>query len=235
MKHVLLIVFLFTFLSLGAQQKRDVISLRNGSILRGIILEQHDTLVKILTCGESVFAIPAHEVLNIRQERARSMESAPRKGYLGQISMGVLIGTGEDENPAPFSAMFEHQYRFNKVVALGGFFGFEELNENTMPLGGVLKLFIPAGRTDLFWSMNGGYSVSLQKPEEEGTEKATGGGMAGTELGVIIPVSKGAALTVALGYRYSKLNYQMNDWWRGDYERDITYQRFSLRFGVAVF
>jgi len=235
MKTTLLVFSLVASSALNAQKICDVIYLDNGSILRGNIVERNDSVVKIATCCESIFAVPAGEVLNIAQEKASRMAVVPRNGYLNQTSMGILIGSGEDKNPAPFSALMEHLYRFNKTIALGGFFGLEQLHENTMPLGALIKLFIPAGRTDLYWSMSGGYSISLEKPKDEGIIKATGGVLAGTELGVIIPVSQGAAITFAMGYRYSELNYNLTDWWRGDYERMATYRRFMVRFGIAIF
>jgi hypothetical protein len=98
-----------------------------------------------------------------------------------------------------------------------------------------MKLFQPAGRTDLYLSFSGGYAFSLEEPDEPGMEKATGGILAGTEVGVIFPVSQGSALTVGIGYRYSELNYQLNDWWRGDYTRNITYNRLVIRFGISIF
>jgi hypothetical protein len=81
----------------------------------------------------------------------------------------------------------------------------------------------------------GGYSVSLEKPDMEGIQKATGGMLAGAEIGLLIPVNSGSSVAVAMGYRYNVLHYELEDWWVGHYEREETYNRFSVRVGIALY
>jgi hypothetical protein len=234
-RFLVILMALMCFQPARPQKTVDVVYLRNGSIIRGTLSEKNDTTVKILTCCGSVFAFPAREVTRITQEKAvRTIMPIPRRGYMNFTSFGVLVGSTVDQKSAPFSAIMEHNYRFNKYLAVGGFLGFEQLNENVLPIGSDLKVFFPAGRTDFFMSCSGGYSISLEKPDETGMKKATGGMMAATEAGIIIPVSQGSALTLAIGYRYNVLNYNLNDW-RGDYTRNTTYNRLMIRFGISVF
>ena len=56
------LVFLLALLFLQparSQKMNDVIYLHNGSIMRGTLTEQNDTLVKIMTCCGNIFAFPA--------------------------------------------------------------------------------------------------------------------------------------------------------------------------------
>jgi len=237
MRTFLVSLLVLFFLQPACSQKmNDVIYLHNGSIIRGNLTEQSDTLVRIMTCCGSVFAYKPDEVSRIARERSvAGQPMVPRKGYMVFTSFGVLVGSSEDQKSAPFSTLMEHNFRFNKWLALGGFMGFEQLNENVLPLGLNLRFLAPAARTDYFISGTCGYSVSLGKPAETGMEKARGGFMTGVETGFIIPLSRGSALTLAVGYRYNRLNYQLNDWWRGDYEKQITFNRFMVRFGICVF
>jgi hypothetical protein len=69
----------------------------------------------------------------------------------------------------------------------------------------------------------------------EGIKKATGGMLAGTEVGLLIPVNSGSSIVLAIGYRYNQLHYQMEDWWLGAYEREETYNRFSVRMGIMLY
>jgi len=237
MKKILLFLLAFGITSLAhAQSTRDVVFLHNGSILRGTITMQNDTVLLISTCCDNVFAVDPQAIKEITSERAVDPGIAvTRKGYINITTLGVLIGTTDDAKSAPFSAVMEHNYRFNKNIALGGFHGFEQLNENLMPVGLNLKVMWPAGRSDFFIAFSGGYSISLEKPGEEFMEKASGGVLAGTEAGLLIPVSRSSALIIALGYRYNELNYHLDDGWLGNTDRHITYNRFSIRFGITAF
>jgi hypothetical protein len=161
--------------------------------------------------------------------------AAQKTGYLNLTTFGILAGTSADDKPAPFSVVMEHHYRFNNYMAPGIMLGIEQLHENTMPVALNLKVFLPAGHCEFFVACLGGYSVSLEKPKMEGIKKATGGAMAGTEIGLLIPVNSGSSIVFALGYRYNTLNYRLEDWWIGNYERKVTYNRFSVRMGIAIY
>ena len=163
-----------------------------------------------------------------------TISAAQHKGYMNFTTIGILAGTSADENPAPVSAVMDHHYRFSNLLAPGITLGIEQLNENTMPLALNCKMFLPANRCEFFAAFMGGYSVPLEKPDYEGIEKAHGGALAGAEIGLTIAVNSGASIVVGFGYRYSALNYSLNDWWVGAYERKITYNRFSVRMGVAI-
>ena len=236
MKKILLILLaLGVSVVMHAQRTRDVVMMHNGSILRGTITMQNDTVLLITTCCDNVIAVYPPEIREITAEKMADPErEVTRKGYMNITSLGVLIGSTDDTKTAPFSAIMEHNYRFNKNIALGGFHGFEQLNENLMPVGLNLKVMWPAGRSDFFIAFNGGYSISLERPEEQFMEKASGGVLAGTEAGLFVPVSRNSALVIAFGYRYNELNYRLNDDWFGNTDRHITYNRFSIRLGMAV-
>jgi hypothetical protein len=160
---------------------------------------------------------------------------AQNRGYMNITSFGVLAGTSADEKPAPLSIITEHHYRFNNYISLGAMTGIEQLNENMLPAAVNLKLFLPAGACEFFFAGLGGYAVSLEKPKTTGIQKATGGFMAGAETGLFIRVNSGSSIVVALGYRYSELNYKLQDWWIGNYERKITFNRFAVRIGIAIY
>jgi len=235
-KILIILLSLAFFIPASSQKTCDVVYVNNGSIIRGKLAEQNDSVIKIMTCCGSLFAFRVNEIIRVTNEKCNTsplMNS--RQGYMNFTTMGVLIGSSENQKSASFSVLMEHNYRFNKIIALGGFMGYEQLNESVMPLGANIKLFIPAGGSDLYLGFSGGYSVSLDKPEDMAIKKATGGGMFSTEIGVIIPVSVGSAISFAIGYRYNELHYQLNDWYFGDYEQNNTYNRFMMRFGISIF
>jgi hypothetical protein len=224
------------FLPASSQKMCDAVYVNDGSIIRGKITEQNDTVIKIMTCCGSVFAFRKNEILRITSEKCMAEKAKiSRKGYMNFTSMGVLIGSTANDKSAPFSVLMDHNYRFNKNFALGGVIGFEQLNESVLPLGANIKLFLPAGSTDLYLGSTAGYSFSLGKPEDAAIQKATGGFMFSTEIGIIIPVSAGSAISIALGYRYNELHYDLNNWYLGDYKQNNTYNRLMIRFGITIF
>jgi hypothetical protein len=237
MTRILFILLAMSFFRPAISQKTcDAVYVNNGSIIRGKITEQNDTAVKIMTCCGSLFAFRKNEILRITTEKCITTKAMiSRKGYMNFTSMGALIGSTENQKSAPFSVLMEHSYRFNKTIALGGFIGFEQLNESVMPLGANMKLFLPAGNSDIYLGTSAGYSVSLGKPADIAMKKATGGFMFSTEIGVIIPVSAGSAISIAIGYRYNELHYELNDWYLGDYKQNNTYNRLMIRFGISIF
>jgi hypothetical protein len=160
---------------------------------------------------------------------------AQKTGYMNITTFGILAGTSADKNPAPLSVVMEHNYKFNKTWAPGIILGIEQLNENLMPVALNLKLFLSDKRCRFFVAGLCGYDVSLEKPSFEGIKKATGGFLAGMETGMFIAVNSGSSIVLALGYRYNELNYKLEDWWVGNYERKITLNRFSVRIGIAIY
>jgi hypothetical protein len=237
MTRILFLLFaLSLFFPVSSQKTCDAVYANNGNIIRGKITEQNDSLVKIMTSGGSVFAFSKNEILQITIEKCITTKAAiARKGYMNFTSMGVLIGSTENQKSAPFSVLMEHNYRFNKSFALGGLIGFEQLNESVMPLGVNMKLLLPAGNSDLYLGTSAGYSVSLGKPADVLVKKANGGFMFSTEIGIIIPVSVGSAISIAIGYRYNELHYELNDWYYGDYKQNNKYNRLMIRFGITIF
>jgi hypothetical protein len=235
-KYLPILVFLFMFKGVSGQRTIDILYLKDGSIIRGELVEKNDTVVRIRSCCDNIFAFRPDAVMKMEQiPVVKPMGSLSRKGYLNTISFGALIGTSDDDKSAPFSVIMEHNYRFHKYFMAGAYFGFEQLNENVLPLGISLKVTFPVRSCVFLLAGSGGYSVSLDKPSVEGIRKATGGYHAGAETGFIIPVSDHSALFLGIGYRYNELNYRLEDWWLGMYDRHITYNRFSLRFGITIY
>ncbi len=107
MKRCLLIlVLLLTSISTFAQNnKQDVVYLKNGSIIRGEIVNLvPNEAVKIKTADGSVFAYAMDEVKEITKEPAVKPEKKnriieKRKGYIG-LSLGPSIPLGNYANAA---------------------------------------------------------------------------------------------------------------------------------------
>lgn len=96
----LLLFTLFTTLSFGQNNNQDVVYLKNGSIIRGEIIEQiPNKLIKIETTDRNVFVYQMDEIEKITKEIppnsiVKQNNSDKRKGYIG-LSVGASIPVGD--------------------------------------------------------------------------------------------------------------------------------------------
>ena len=94
MKRLILLFLFFAAasLSMDAQQYEDVIYLKNGSVIRGIIMEQvPNESMEIHTSDGSVFICEIADILKIAKEEVFSRRHAKSfnkpKGYFGLVEM----------------------------------------------------------------------------------------------------------------------------------------------------
>ena len=237
MKYLTLILVLTLPVLAAAQNSTDIIYLRNGSIIKGKILKSDSVSCSIETCCGSIFVYNSTEIVKTESIVSDNVSdnASKAKGYFNYTSMGFLVGSSENEKKAPFSLVSEHNYRFNQYFSLGGVIGYEVPEEPVVPLGLNIKGLLPQNSALFFIGISAGYSFSLENPDDEFYETADGGYFFNAELGVMLPVSQSTSFFVAAGYRYNELNYTRTDWWLGDVDRKVIYNRLSVRFGLAFY
>jgi len=126
-KLLFLLLFLFLGLSLSAQNYVDVVYLKNGSIIRGLVVEQvPNATLKIKTADGSIFVYQMAEVEKITKEESAPVyastrsgkKSAATKGYKGFMEVGGAIPVS-DNGSGIFSLRTSHGYQFNPYFYLG--------------------------------------------------------------------------------------------------------------------
>ncbi len=136
-KHIFLIFFMSSPLLTQAQQnKRDVIYLKNGSIIKGTILEMiPDQTIKIETADGSIFVYKLEEIEKTNTEEVTQTErqggrrKRVKNGSIGKIEKfwptGYFIMTklGPTFNPTLFNASLGVQFinglQINEYLSLG--------------------------------------------------------------------------------------------------------------------
>lgn len=151
MKKVICLLLLLFICVLGFSQTiyEEVIYLKNGSIIRGVIIEQiPGKSYKIKTKDRNVFVFKAEEVEKITKEevpieKTNSTEKVkkspfdfslvPNKGYMGTLNLGVLMSSyNGDEVGVSLSST--HGLKLSKTTFLGLGTGIEIWGDAYLPV-----------------------------------------------------------------------------------------------------
>ncbi len=219
-----------------AQNLQDVVYLKNGSILRGIIIEQvPNQSLKIKTADGSVFVCEFPQVLKITKEepvgksghgsmynRFASSFTRPA-GYRGFVDFGGAIGTG-DLGDGVVSLSTSHGYQFNPYLFLGAGIGMEyhtNWESFFVPVFADVRGYILPGRISPYVGLKVGYSFG------------DGSGLyLNPTVGASFMISKKFAMNLSLGYNLQKadMDYYYNDYYIGESKENIG--GFTIKLGV---
>ena len=161
MRILTFILTIFFSLTLSAQKRnRDVVYLKNGSILRGtIVLLEPGRLIKLKTADNNIWVFDQDKIDSIvRPEKIRIPQG---KGYFNLTEMGVLVGNSTNYKNAPFTLMNISSWKFENGFSTGIGVGVEFFNETYLPVVADFRYFIRKAGAIPFVSLQGGYSIPL--------------------------------------------------------------------------
>lgn len=179
MKRILLLMTLLCAFSstLFAQQFQEVVYLKNGSVIRGMIIEQvPNESLKIQTADGNIFAYKMSEVERITKEQPfdnkefndkGDRDYKIKKGYRGFVDFGYTFGLeGEDKYHDPdnrIDFLTSHGYQFNSCLFIGvgaGYSYWHKSGHSTLPIFLNLRADAPTGSSiSPFFDIKFGYSV----------------------------------------------------------------------------
>ena len=178
-KLLLLLILPFVFTANAFSQKyadyQDVVYLKNGSIIRGIIVEQIPSQsIKIETTGGNVFVYAIDEVEKIAKEpkveidsKVSSPNTGLKRGYRGIVEFGTVFLPDIGVKLEVING-----YQFNPYFSLGfgvGFhwyFGYE--NTILLPLYADLRVNFLDKKVSPYISLGIVYSFNLTDAEPAG-------------------------------------------------------------------
>lgn len=231
---ILLISFSVSFCQ---KNKEDVIYLKDGSIIRGNIIEYlNGKHVKIETRDNNIWVFKQNRIDKISFEtRSNKSENNIREsGYFNLTDMGLLIGTGNNDKSAPFSINMINGYRYNKNFSVGIGTGIEFFSTPVVPIYFDSRYTFFKNEFSPFVYINGGYSIQIGENSNYYYENTSnrGGLMFGTGVGIKINLGNRSDLVVSMGYRYQKLRYSYyEEWTDDDIDRFEKFNRFGIRVG----
>lgn len=235
--YLIQLVFIFSTLTLFSQQNSDLVYLQGGSILKGKIVSQTDSLLSIKIIGGSVFAFKSGEIEKISVYGGTVKSGNIKPGYQCYISAGSLVGSSKNEKEAPISLLTEQNIGIKSHASFGLTTGIEIINESVIPIGANFKGILPlSSGNSLFSGISGGYLLSLEKPYDpyDIITDNQGGTFVNVEIGMFFLSAGTAQMFMAMGYRYAELHYKTNEWWYAESTQNQYFSRFSVRIGVLL-
>lgn len=192
----------------SAQSYQEVVYLKNGSIIKGVIVEQIPNVsLKVKTADGSIFAYQISEVEKLTKEEVKSIRNHSRfysgkkhfntdkTRYKGFFELGGAIGIG-DYGDGVFTASTTHGYQFNPYFFLGAGIGADyhfDWETLFIPIFADVRANIIDGKVTPYVGMKVGYSIF------DGI-----GFYFNPNVGVSCALSPKLGLNVSLGYNLQK-------------------------------
>ncbi|HSH53197.1 MAG TPA: hypothetical protein VK982_15840 [Bacteroidales bacterium] len=254
-RMVLLTWFIITCFSvhdIRAQEKQhDVVYLKNGTILHGIITETkaNKTITLISNCGDK-WVINQSEIDQIKKENILSNPyllhtsllsiNYKTEGFYSELNVGFLFSGNIDTPFPPLSLILLGGYEFKNKISVGGGLGLDLLNEAYMPVVADLKYNFTSGKVNHYIYFQGGYTIPLETPDAYDYDyysyyhsdiSSTGGYLINPGLGLKLFINEKNAFSFGIGYKYIHINHSYKEQNGQTIDRLIKYNRVVLSFG----
>lgn len=206
----LLLVALITTVSYGQSNYQDVVYLKNGNIIRGVIIEQvPNKSIKIETADRNVFVYQIDEIEKLTKEPIQRKSggsvsnSGLQSGYKGIVELGYQIGTG-DYGMDRLKINIINGYQLNPYFSLGFGIGLRyyfDAEAAVTPVFADFKANFIDNKISPYLSLGVGYSFDATN-DFEGV-----GFLLNPVVGVSFKVSDKSAMNVGLGYELQKMDF----------------------------
>jgi hypothetical protein len=240
---VFLAMLFLVNISFARKGKKDVIYLKNGSIINGLIISSLPSgQVKIRTKDNSLWVFEQSEIDSISRTNNALKQIHP--GYFNLTEAGILAGNSDNKYKAPFSLINISGWQFKNRLSVGAGAGIEFFSETYLPVVADFRYYLNRQGVNPFFGIQGGYSFALDKPDMQYVYdyariwpgptnstlemKAKGGFLLNPSVGLCTSLNENLALTFSAGYKIMRHRYSRED----DYNIDIDYNRLSIKVGL---
>lgn len=137
------------------QKTRDVLYLKNGSLIYGKLMEVSQSEFRIKTFDGSLFIFPANEVDKFQNE-AIGFDGRRNRGAGVALEGGFMVGSQESQFDAPFSFNYIAGYTVNKKNIFGAGSGVEFIGQSFIPVFAEYKRLLNDKKTAPFLFIRSG-------------------------------------------------------------------------------
>jgi hypothetical protein len=235
---VIAIVLIFIAIPVSAQRNKDVLYLKNGSMIYGKLMEVTDNQYKIKTSDGSIFIYSSQEVEKFVNEIA-SYDGRKKSGFGFTLEAGFLVGAQSSDFKAPFSfnILGNITNKTKNIFSLGS--GVEYLGQPYTPLFLEYKFLFSERKTSPFIFFRGGKLLYLREDAKietttyptYTTEKKYSGGATFT-IGTGVSWAQEESQTyISFAYRYAHTSYSQKNYYSQIETFKNSYNRLEVKFG----
>lgn len=233
---LLLILLIIIGYQSSAQKTRDILYLRNGSIINGTVIEITADQYKIQTSDGGLFIFSAPEVKKFVRQTISSDEN--KKSGMGfALEAGFLVGNQSSRYDHPFSFNCIADYNFDIKNSLGLGSGVEFIGQTFAPLYIEYRhLFYERNVTPFMFFRVGGLihlgsdTESINDPLYYTPKDYRGG--TSVSIGTGISWAKENIVTyLSFAYRYAQTSYVQNAPSLGEVTYKDYYNRLEIKLG----
>lgn len=233
-KHFfILILLIITSYQSSAQKTKDVLYLKNGSVINGTLIEINDNQYKIKISDGSLYVFSSQEVDKYVKEK--SVYAGRKTSGLGfALEAGFMVGSQSSRYVLPFSFNCIAGYNIDTKNILGLGSGVEFLGQTFTPIYFEYKHLINDNKITPFFFLRSGILLHLGSGSESTNDTYP-------QYNVQHDYRGGASLAIGTGiswdredmetylsfaYRYAQTSYKQQD---ATYKNN--YNRLELKFG----
>jgi hypothetical protein len=234
--YVLAISLLITAFQLNSQT-RDVLYLKNGSIINGSLIEITDNQYKIRTSDKSIFVFKSEEVEKYVKSSS-GFECRKKSGFGMALESGFLMGSPDETHPMPFSfnCLVNYTLKSSNIFGIGS--GVEFISDPYMPVFIEYKRLIMNRKTAPFLFARGGSILHLRNDGTNNYNYQYDPPVNKYKNGVSLTIGTGISWChdysetyLSFAYRYATTSYIQNVYNNPPVTYLNYYNRLEIKFG----
>ena len=226
------ILFLFPMILLAQTEIEEVVTLKNGGVLRGEIIEMHENdHLKIEVTGQNVIVVMIDDVESNSSSEISVQRLYEVTGYMNRTGFEVLHSYSG--NTLRFTMV--NGYRFNSQFSAGIGFGITPYNDplTLVPVFLDFNMRFLKGNSSPYLFLRTGYNFSVHYDDDVELQDHKGGLMFNTGVGLHFIRSSGVGLYFQAGYNIDNSYYEFEGWWPQTVENDLSFRRVSIGMGLS--
>jgi hypothetical protein len=240
-QNLLLLVFIFVcHFSNGQNNMGDVVYLKNGSVIKGTIIEQvPNESIKLETRSGDIFVFKTDEIEkmvkeNLQQANAKKTPqttSTSNSGFFQLVESNWGLGVLQVKNQTTtskyevlsFGFRSVNGYQFNEHLTLGLGVGIDVNNNVNLPITFDVRATLLKGKISPVFTTNIGYAIGLFKTQ--------GGLVLNPQIGIKNNISNNMAYFFNFGYKFQTQHTELSSY--GLYSTKRFYHLMTISTGFT--